>query len=211
MILKSSHIKSISRGNANAYWADMIAVYMNDFAVLYEVSTNKRMAAFLAQTAHESGGFTRFVENMNYSAARLQVVFPKYFPAPEKAKAFAGDPVKIGSLVYANRMGNGSPDTLDGYNFRGRGMIQLTGRSMYERFSGHVYGNTNVLTMRPDDVATPILAVRSSLWYWNTNGLNELADQGAFELITRRINGGLNGLKDRLYYWEIAKRVLGVK
>lgn len=168
-----------------------------DTATRFQLNSPLRIAHFLAQCSHESMGFSRKEENLNYSAERLIQVFPKYFN-PDQAKLYARNPVIIASRVYANRMGNREEDSGDGYRYRGRGYIQLTGHDNYKAFdlavSDDVVGN-------PDFVARKY-PLFSAGWFWNSRKLNDLADLGADQQvvadITKKINGGYHGLEDRV-------------
>lgn len=176
---------------------------LNEFGV----NTPKREAAFLAQIAHESGELTIFAENLNYSAKGLMATWPKRFPDPVKAQQYERNPQKIASHVYANRIGNGDEASGDGWRFRGRGPIQITGRENYQKYGSRL--NVDLIS-DPDKATTPEVGFRIAGLYWKENGLNELADGGMFETITKRINGGLKGLEDRVKYYTRAKQVLGV-
>ena len=175
----------------------------------YDINTPRRMAAFIAQCAHESGGFMVLKENLNYKAATLRKIFPKYFPNDQIAQEYASKPnkqVAIASRVYANRMGNGDEASLEGHKFCGRGLIQLTGRSNYQAFA-------DSLEMSIDDVpeylATFEGAAQSACWFWETNKLNQWADAGDILTLTKRINGGTIGLEDRKKHYDHALHVLG--
>jgi putative chitinase len=170
----------------------------------YGITTPRRQAAFIAQCGHESAGWSAFVENLNYSAKALNTVFPKYFTrAGRSAEEYARNPEKIANVVYAGRMGNGDIASGDGWRYRGRGPIQLTGRSNYAAF-GNAAG-VDVLK-NPDLVQTnKEIGLMAALWFWNKNGLNELADVQDIKAITKRINGGYNGLEDRI---ALYKRVM---
>lgn len=175
----------------------------------YDISTSRRMAAFIAQCAHESGGFMVLKENLNYKAASLRKLFPKYFPNDQIAQEYASKPNKqeaIASRIYAGRMGNGNENSKEGYKFCGRGLIQLTGRANYQSFA-------NSLEMSIDDVpeylATFEGAAQSACWFWETNGLNKYADAGDILGLTKRINGGTIGLEDRKKHYEHALHVIG--
>lgn len=165
----------------------------------------RRMAAFLAQVAHESGGLNIIQENLNYSAKGLTVTFKKYFPTLASTNGYARNPQKIANKVYANRMGNGPESSGDGYKFRGRGLIQLTGKNNYTMFAKSI--NKTI-----DDtityLGTPEGAVASAIWFWDTNKLNIYADKGDFVGLTRRINGGTIGLADRQHHYDIALKAL---
>lgn len=172
-----------------------------DVSTKYQICTPLRLAHFLSQCAHESTHFTRTTENLNYSAERLVKVFTKYFNY-ELAEEYERKPAKIASHVYANRMGNGSEESHDGWKYRGRGYIQLTGRSNYEAFDLVI---TESIIANPDLVATkyPLL---SAAWFWDMKELNRVADDGAtlteVKTITLKINGGLNGLQERHDYFN---------
>jgi putative chitinase len=174
--------------------ADKWVPWLNMTMLTYEITTPQRQAMFLAQLAHESGSFRFVEENLNYSVEALQRVFKKYFPTDELALMYARQPEKIANRVYANRMGNGEESSGDGWKYRGRGIIQLTGKDNYAAFS--LKANNNAL-LEPDLVAEPELAAMSAGWFWDTNGLNKLSDAGDVRAVTRRINGGFNGLADR--------------
>lgn len=165
----------------------------------------KRMAAFLAQIAHESGAFNFTQEGLNYSAQALMKTWPKRFPTLAIARQYARNPQKIANKVYANRMGNGSEASGDGYKFRGRGLIQLTGKDNYIRFAKSI-GKTLDETVAY--LETPEGAVASAGWYWDINKLNIYADKGDFVGLTRRINGGTIGLADRKHHYDIALKAL---
>lgn len=174
----------------------------------YGINTKLRLAHFLAQTAHESGGFRAVEENLNYSADGLNKIFPKYFKnAGRDAQAYHRQPEKIANIVYASRMGNGDTASGDGYKFRGRGVIQLTGRNNYTNFS------TDMGIKLEEAVAylaTPQGAVESGAWYWNKNGLNALADKDDVTAVTKKINGGTIGLEDRKKHTEDFKKFFKV-
>jgi putative chitinase len=171
----------------------------------FGISTPARQAAFVPQVAHESAGFTRLVENLNYSATGLMSVWPKRFNLTT-AMACARNPEKIANQVYASRMGNGNVASGDGWRYRGRGLIQITGRANYE---GCGEGLGLDLIAHPELLECPEHAARSAGWYWQANGLNALADAGDFDGITRRINGGLNGIMERRAFWVRAKQEFG--
>lgn len=172
----------------------------------YQINTPKRVASFLAQCGHESGGFVFISENLNYSASGLMKVFPKYFPTQELANAYAKNPQKIANRVYASRMGNGDEASGDGFKYRGRGLIQLTGKDNYFWFAAS-------LEITPEEASeytqTFEGAAQSACWFWETNKLNALADANDFVTMTKRINGGTIGLKDREHHYEIALAMFG--
>lgn len=173
----------------------------------FEIRTPERTAAFLAQLAHESGELGQWTENLNYSWQGLRKVFPKYFPTDAAAQACHRQPEKIANRVYGGRMGNGGEATGDGWRYRGRGPIQLTGKDNY-RACGQAIGVD--LVNRPELLETPEVGCLAAAWFWSSRGLNALADAGKFLTITRRINGGTHGLEDRMKYWERARAVFGV-
>lgn len=165
----------------------------------FEINTPLRVAAFIAQCAHESGGFTRLVENLNYSADALIRVWPKRFPTMEIALRYHRQPEKIANSVYASRMGNGPESSGEGWKYRGRGLKQLTGKSNYTA-CGHALGVD--LVASPDLLLNPEFASLSAGWFWKTNNCSPLAEAREFELLTKRINGGLIGLSDRRSRYE---------
>jgi putative chitinase len=173
----------------------------------YEINTILRISHFLAQCAHESGNFSVKQENLNYSAKRLQEVFGKYFTTHAKALLYERKPVKIASLVYGNRMGNGDEQSIEGYKYRGRGYIQLTGKNNYLLFdkSLNETGLEVDIIGNPDLVATTYPLI-SAAWFFNKNNLNEIADFGGTkEIITRvtkKVNGGTHGLDSRISYFN---------
>jgi len=179
----------------------------------YKINTILRISHFLAQCAHESGNFSVKQENLNYSAKRLQEVFGRYFPTHAKALLYERKPVKIASLVYGNRMGNGDEQSLEGYKYKGRGYIQLTGKNNYLLFdkSLNETGLEVDIIGNPDLVATTYPLI-SAAWFFNKNNLNEIADLGGTkEIITRitkRVNGGTHGLDSRIsYFSELLKHL----
>lgn len=183
-------------------WAHALASAMQDWGITG--GNNAQM--FLAQLAHESAGLTRLAENLNYSASRLVAVWPRRFPTLASAQPYARNPAGLANYVYANRMGNGPPETGDGWRYRGRGPIQLTGRANYAAAAEGIQVD---IVLHPDRVNTdPQTGCRVACWFWNKNGLNALAARGDFEGITRKINGGLHGIEDRKRLLEIAKRVI---
>jgi len=169
-------------------------------AMSYYKLSPRRAAHFFAQCAHESGNFKAFSENLNYGWKGLRAIFPKYFPTDALAKAYERQPQKIANRVYANRMGNGDEASGDGWRFRGKGSLQLTGRSNFKAFSDYI-GRPDVMT-NPDLVATE-LAFESALWFFDKNKLWAICDQGvndaAIHTLSSRINGSKNphGLPDR--------------
>ena len=175
----------------------------------YEINTPQRVAAFVAQCAHESGGFKVLKENLNYRAPSLRKIFPKYFPDDATANHYASLPNKqeaIANRIYANRMGNGDESSGDGFRYCGRGLIQLTGKENYTWFAASLD--------IPVEEASEYLqtfegAVQSACWFWETNNLNQWADKGDILTLTKRINGGTIGLEDRIKHYNHALHVLG--
>jgi putative chitinase len=186
-------------------WYDALSVLLPD----YEINTPQRIAAFIAQCAHESGGFTALKENLNYKAATLRKIFPKYFPTDEIANRYASMPNKqeaIANKVYANRMGNGPEESGDGFRYCGRGLIQLTGKQNYSWFAASL----NISVEEASEyLQTFEGAAQSACWFWETNNLNQWADAGDIVTLTKRINGGTIGLDDRIKHYEHALHVLG--
>ena len=192
----------------NSYLDDWFAA-LSKLLPQYQIDTPKRIAAFVAQCSHESAGFTALQENLNYSAGTLRRIFPRYFPTDEMAQEYVSLPNKqeaIANLVYASRMGNGDPESGDGYRFRGRGLTQLTGRDNYTFFAGS-------LGISVEEASTYLEtfegAAQSACWFWETNNLNQWADEGDILTLTKRINGGTIGLEDRIKHYEHAINILG--
>ncbi|MEY3811767.1 MAG: hypothetical protein RIT11_884 [Pseudomonadota bacterium] len=181
---------------------DAVIAQIPDTAAKFQINTPLRLAHFLAQCGHESGGFRATQENLNYSAKGLNGIFKKYFPTEAAAKAYERQPAKIASKVYGDRMGNGPESTGEGYKFRGRGYIQLTGKENYTAFGKSI--NEDILS-NPDKVAANY-ALLSAAWFFNKNGLHKMADEGASDLvvtkITKRVNGGTIGLADRIKHFK---------
>ena len=183
-------------------WYDALGAILPE----YDINTPQRVAAFLAQCAHESGGFVFLKENLNYKAASLRKVFPKYFPDDATAAAYANKPEKIANRVYANRMGNGPEESGDGFKYCGRGLIQLTGKDNYTFFAASIEV--------PVEEASEYLqtfegAVQSACFFWDQNNLNQWADKGDILTLTKRINGGTIGLEDRIKHYEHALHIFG--
>lgn len=181
---------------------DAVIAQIPDTAAKFGINTPLRLAHFLAQCGHESGGFRVVNENLNYSAKGLMGIFKKYFPTAALAEAYQRNPAKIAAKVYGGRMGNGPESTGEGFKFRGRGYIQLTGKENYTAFGKSINED---MTANPDKVAThyPLL---SAAWFFTKNGLHKIADQGATDQvvtsITKRVNGGTIGLPDRIKHFK---------
>ena len=180
---------------------------LNEILPEYEINTPQRVAAFLAQCAHESGNFVFLKENLNYKAASLRKVFPKYFPDDATAAAYANKPEMIANRVYANRMGNGDEASGDGWRFCGRGLIQLTGKNNYTFFAASL---DIPLQEASEYLETFEGAVQSACFFWEQNKLNQWADAGDILTLTKRINGGTIGLEDRIKHYNHALHVFGV-
>jgi len=181
---------------------EMFVDPLNDVAKHYDMLENpKREAAFVAQVAHESGGFTATKENLKYKAASLMKTFHKYFPSMSLAMEYERQPEKIANRVYANRMGNGDEASGDGWMFHGRGLIQLTGRDNYTRFAKSI-GKTVEDTAAYMETAAG--ATASAGWFWYVNKLNAYCDSDNFVMLTRRINGGTIGIEDRKRLYLLA-------
>jgi putative chitinase len=188
---------------------DGVIAMIPDTAQKFQINTPLRLAHFLAQCGHESGGFKATQENLNYSAKGLRGIFGKYFPTDALAEQYQRKPEAIASRVYGGRMGNGAEPTKEGYKFRGRGYIQLTGKDNYTAFGKAI--NEDVLS-NPDLVSSKY-ALLSAAWFFNKNGLHKIADEGSTDTvvtkITKRVNGGTIGLADRIKhfkeYYELLK------
>ena len=203
MILTLDQLKQLIPKNKHVeHWHSALSQLLPD----YGIDTEQRIAAFVAQCAHESGEFTMIKENLNYRWETLRKIFPKYFPTDELARQFAQRPEAIANKVYANRMGNGDEASGDGYRYSGRGLIQLTGKDNYFWFAESI-------GISPEEaseyMATFEGASQSACWFWETNNLNQWADKDDILTLTKRINGGTIGLEDRIKHYEHAKHVLG--
>jgi putative chitinase len=205
MITAEQFAHLFPRAQDPAGWADA----MNNVFPTYDINTPERVAAFIAQCGHESGGWTVFEENLFYSAQGLMKVFPKYFPTADLANAYAKQPEKIANRIYGGRMGNGPEATGDGYKYRGRGPIQLTGKDNYRAFAKEMFDDWENLFENPDWVtADRDFALMSAIWFWNKNKLNVQADNGDIKLMTKKINGGYIGLEDRIKHYNEAMHLL---
>ena len=205
MNLTLSQLKQLIPTNPHVeHWHRALEQLLPD----YEINTPRRIAAFIAQCAHESNNFTAIQENLNYKAASLRALFKKYFPTDELAAEYASKPNKqqaIANRIYASRMGNGDEASGDGYKYRGRGLIQLTGKSNYQNFADSI-------EVTPEEAAEYMAtfegAAQSACWFWETNNLNKWADAGDIKELTRRINGGYIGLEDRIKHYNHALSVM---
>lgn len=180
---------------------DSVLSQLPDVMSKFELNTPLRLAHFLSQCGHESGGFKLVQENLNYSAQGLQNIFGKYFPG-NLEESYARQPQKIANRVYANRMGNGDEISGDGYKYRGRGYIQLTGKSNYKAFSDAIKEDC---VANPDLVSTKY-PLASAAWFFHKNGIHKIADGGATDAVvtsvTKRVNGGTIGLADRIKHFK---------
>ena len=167
----------------------------------YEITTPNRIAAFLAQCGHESGGFTVLAENLNYSAEGLRKIFPSRFPSVAAAQPYHRQPEKIANKIYCDRMGNGPESSGEGYKFRGRGAIQLTGKENYSNFAKSIGRSLDETVAYCETLEG---AICSAAWFWTTRNLNACADKGDIVGMTRKINGGVIGLEDRKKHYEHA-------
>ena len=191
----------ISQDNVEKYY-DALVSAMEEF----EIDTPGRIAAFLAQAAHESGNFRAVHENLNYKAEGLTKIFHKYFPDMDTANEYARQPEKIANRVYSSRMGNGDEASGDGWRYCGRGLIQLTGKDNYSACGTELEVD---LHENPEYLETPEGAARSAAWFWWSRDLNVLADEKDIKAITKKINGGYIGLEDREKHYNHALSVLG--
>ena len=201
---KKEHLAEMIKGNP---YIDQWYHALSEILPEYGINTPERVAAFIAQCAHESGGFKFLKENLNYKAESLLKVFPKYFKTLDEARAYEKRPEKIANKIYGNRMGNGDEASGDGFRYCGRGLIQLTGKENYSWFAASLE--------IPVEEASEYLetfegAVQSACWFWEENKLNQWADKKDILTLTKRINGGTIGLDDRIKHFNHALHVLGV-
>jgi len=187
--------------DANLWFASM-----GNLLPAFGVTSVKRVAMFLAQTSHESVDYRELEENLNYRATTLEEVFPRYF-RDVSVNEYANQPEKIANRVYGGRMGNGDEESGDGWRYRGRGILQITGKDNYAECSQALYGDTRLLD-NPDLLTTTDGAMGSAGWYWTTRALNEWSDTENIREVTRRINGGYNGLADRMQRYHRALSIL---
>ena len=201
-ILSKNQLAQLIPGNPYIdHWHHALEQALPD----YDINTPQRIAAFIAQCAHESGGFKFLKENLNYKAESLCRVWPRLFPNIDIARQYAQQPEKIANRAYGSRMGNGPEESGDGWKYCGRGLIQLTGKQNYQNFADSI--ETPVEDV-PEFLATFEGAVQSACWFWEANNLNQFADKGDILTMTKRINGGTLGLEDRKKHYEHAKHVL---
>lgn len=197
-MVNAEHLSKLHIGTE---WVDAL----NETFSKFDISTPIRQASFIGQCSHESGNFRLLSENLNYRAETLMKLWKARFPTIEIANEYARNPKKIANKVYANRMGNRDEASGDGYRFRGRGCIQLTGHANYFH-AGQACGEDFV--MQPDLVATPRYAAMTAGWFWDTHKLNQYADKQDFLMMTKKINGGTIGLDDRIKHINHALDIL---
>lgn len=182
-------------------WTDALNKILPD----YEITTERRIAAFLAQTGHESADYTRLKENLKYSAKRMTEVWPSRFPTIASAKPYEYNEEKLANKVYANRMGNGPESSGDGFRFRGRGILQVTGKNNYQTFADYIGASISDI---PEYLESFEGAVHSACWFWEMRGLNKYSDSGDLKTQTIKINGGTTGLSDRINRFNKILRIL---
>jgi putative chitinase len=201
-ILTLDQLKQMVKNPYIDHWYEALDQLLPD----YGIDSPLRVAHFIAQCAHESGNFVFIKENLNYKAASLRKVFPKYFPTDELAAQYANRPERIANRVYASRMGNGPEESGDGWRYCGRGLIQLTGKDNYTFFAGSLDISVEEAA---EYLATFEGAAQSACWFWEQNKLNRFADANDIKGLTRAINGGQIGLEDRIKHTNHALHVLG--
>ena len=207
MIIVESQIRRIMPNVKEARVKEFVKCF-NEWSDRFGISTPLRFVHFIAQIAHESGEFKSMEENLNYSADGLLRVFPKYF-TKETAAQYARKPEKIANKVYANRMGNGNEASGDGWRFKGRGAIGTTGRDNYKAYADSEFCVGDLMS-HPEWLAQSPGCFKSAMYFWWKNGLNQIADTDDVVKVTKRVNGGTNGLAQRQYYYRMAKRVMGI-
>jgi putative chitinase len=197
-VITTDQLKACLPGTGNANIDTYLPIF-NDLLPKYDVDTPARIAGFIAQVAVESMQLARTVENLNYSSIGLAKVFPRHFQVPEFVK-FAHQPEAIANRVYANRMGNGPEESGDGYKYRGRGLIQITGKGSYISYSRDTYKDDRAVE-NPEMVGLPPDAVKSALWFWKSRNINKAADAQDIRQMTFLVNGGYNGFEDRKAFY----------
>ena len=207
VLTKANLLRAVPELNKSAL--DAFVASYNEWAIPFGINTPLRMCHYLSQVIWESGYLKSTEENLNYSADGLLKTFPKYFNS-ETAKEYARQPEKIANRVYANRMGNGNEASGDGWRYKGRAYIMITGKENYSKFNRYDVCTEDVIA-HPEKVAKFPLAQVASMWYWETHNLNALADRDDCENITRAINGGYNGLAERKFLVRRFKREWGIK
>lgn len=195
MELTIEQVRKVAPRMDGAQMAEFVRIF-NAWNDAFQITTPLRIAHFLATVWHESSGLTRLTENLNYSAQGLRRTFARYFPTVTLANQYARKPQAIANRVYANRMGNGNEASGDGWRYRGRGLIQLTGRANYAAYQQSGFCNGDLLS-HPEWLAQYPGALKSAMWFWWKSGCNALADRDDATAVCRRVNGGTNGLDDR--------------
>lgn len=203
-MITQDQLKQILGFKTDSRCLDWYVPMVNIFTT-YDITSPNRVAMFLAQCGHESNNFSVLSENLNYSADGLMKTFPKHFPTVDSALEYARNPQAIANKIYANRMGNGDEDSGDGWAFRGRGLIQLTGRENYQKFADSI-GKDIYDTIAY--LGTNSGALESAAWFWDINNLNLPSDAGDVKKVTKIINGGLNGYDDRLARYNAAVAIM---
>lgn len=191
--------RCISKNKNPQLWYDAFCEHFPAF----DIVTPSRVAGFVAQCQHESLDFTILQENLNYGAKGLRGLFGKYFPNDELARQYERKPEMIANKIYGGRMGNGPEASGEGWKYRGRGIIQITGKNNYAQCSKDLFQD-DTLVRDPDLLREPEWAVLSGCWFWHKNQLNQWCDQGDMNTLTKKINGGFIGLEDRIHHWNIA-------
>ncbi len=207
MYITEQQMKTIAPHAPAGAICDFVSTF-NAWCSKFDITTPLRAAHFISQCVHECNELRHFTENLSYSEAGLIKVFPKYFNRATAA-LYARKPEKIANKVYANRMGNGPESSGDGWKYKGRGAIGLTGKSNYRAYatSGFCVGD---LMSHPEWLSKSPGCYKSAMWFWWRNGLNKLADTDDVRAVTRRVNGGYNGLESRMAYLSRAKNALGI-
>ncbi len=203
ILITSNQLSQLGASNSNVYLK--YATLLNDGMNKYDINTNQRICHFLSQVYVESNALSVVKENLNYNAKRLTEVWPKRFPTLEIAQQYEKNSVKLAEKVYSGRMGNNKPG--DGGKYLGRGLKQLTGKSNYQEFSDAIGVD---FVSQPELLEQPLYATLSACWFWSKNNLNNIADKGGLEQvvnITKIVNGGTNGLKDREHYYKKAIQI----
>lgn len=197
MILTRAHVNPVLGKNKYLdHWLEALNQILPD----YDIDTPRRVAAFLAQTSHESGKYTTISENLNYRAESLLKQWPRYFPTIEIAKAYERQPERIANRAYANRIGNGPEESGDGWRYCGKGLIQLTGKANYE---GYAQSLQISMEEAAEHLTTFEGCVQSACWFWENRNLNRFADVEDILGMTKVINGGTIGLEERKHYYQI--------
>ena len=195
--------KCINKNKNPQLWYDAFCEHFPAF----DIVTPSRVAGFVAQCQHESLDFTILQENLNYGAKGLRGLFGKYFPNDELARQYERKPEMIANKIYGGRMGNGPEASGEGWKYRGRGIIQITGKNNYAQCSKDLFQD-DTLVRDPDLLREPQWAVLSGCWFWHKNQLNQWCDQGDMNTLTKKINGGFIGLEDRVHHWNIALDIM---